>query len=102
MSDFAELKAVIERARAGKIAVLKVPFALFVKGRPRYPVVKVMCADREKLLVWGYFREIPSAWLHISRSGMPHFDLWGRPAKRVLKEEEALEEFFGKDGFNRT
>lgn len=93
MPGFTQLKALINGARTGKIVVLKVPFALFVKGRPRYPVVKVMCADRDKLLRWGYAHEIPSGWLHTSRSGMPHFDLWGRPAKRVLEEEEALEEF---------
>lgn len=83
----------IKRARAGEIAIIKVPFAVLVRGRWRRPVVKVICSDRDKLIRWGRARGIPAEWLHLSRCGMPHFDLWGRRAESLLRELECIEEF---------
>ncbi|MEW6573151.1 MAG: hypothetical protein AB1374_05910 [Bacillota bacterium] len=83
----------VKRARAGKIAIIEMPFAVKTRGRRCRPFVKVMCADREKLLQWGRARGIPAGWLHVSRSGLPHFDLWGRQAESVLRELERIEEF---------
>lgn len=83
----------VKRARAGEIAMIEMPFAVMIGGRWRRPFVKVMCADREQLLRWGRAYGIPAEWLHVSRSGLPHFDLWGRRAQRLIKELEELKEF---------
>ena len=46
---------------------------------------KAVCADRKApredqaalLLAWARARGIPDSWIHDSRSGVPHIDLWG-------------------------
>lgn len=62
--------AVLALAREGEISFLEHRH----KGRL---VLKVMCADRGKLLEWAKEHGIPEKWLHVSRKGIPHFDLWG-------------------------
>lgn len=47
---------------------------------------KIMCLDRDTLLAWAQASGIPESWLHISRKGMPHFDLWGGMADKVLRQ----------------
>lgn len=65
----------LARARAGGIGTIRHRY----KGRA---IVKVLCADPDRLREWARANGIPEEWMHISRSGLPHFDLWGAMAKK--------------------
>ncbi len=69
----------IERARRGDIVYL----VHYYKGKK---ILKIMCADRHKLINWAIQHSIPKSWLHISRSGLPHFDLWGSNFTKIIKK----------------
>lgn len=70
--------AALALAREGEISFLEHRH----KGRR---ILKVICSDKERLLEWARENGIPEKWLHVSRKGIPHFDLWGSMAKRVQK-----------------
>ncbi len=70
----------LDRARAGEIVILEHKWNDSVPVGQAKKIVKVICADKDKLIEWGRKHGIPESWLHISRSGIPHFDLWGRMA----------------------
>lgn len=69
-------KQALAKARAGEIVYMKHRY----RGRM---IIKVISADIEKLIKWGQKHGIPKQWLHISRSGLPHFDLWGVKAHKL-------------------
>jgi hypothetical protein len=66
------------KARAGEIVVIR------HRHRGRV-IVKVLCSDPDKLRSWGRTNGIPESWMHVSRTGLPHFDLWGRAAERIVR-----------------
>ncbi len=72
--------AALALAREGEIAYIEHRY----HGRQ---ILKVICSDREKLLAWGREHGIPERWLHVSRSGLPHFDLWGSVARKVKRSD---------------
>ena len=67
----------LAQARDGGIGIIKHRH----KGRM---VVKVLCADPDRLREWARANGIPEEWMHTSQSGLPHFDLWGRRARKVM------------------
>lgn len=79
-------RSLLNRIRAGEIIILKCPWNRPVPGGWAKLIVKVMCSDQEKLLAWGRERGIPEEWLHVSRTGIAHFDLWGHLATKVVME----------------
>lgn len=67
-------------ARAGGVSLVRVPWNGPLKSDPNRhvrSVLKAVSSDREALLEWCRVRRIPAGWIHRSRSGLWHVDLWG-------------------------
>ncbi len=55
------------------------------------PLWKAVCEDRSlpvrvqmcRLEAWAAENGVAQAWVHLSRDGVPHIDLWGAPARRL-------------------
>ncbi len=69
-------RVAMEKAKRGQIAFLDHPW----KGRR---VLKVLCADRDKLVVWGREHGLNEKYIHDAR--IPHFDLRGPYRLKFLK-----------------
>ena len=67
----------LERAREGKIAFLDHAW----KGER---VLKVLCANRERLVQWGRRMGLKESYIHDSR--LPHFDLRGQKRTELLQQ----------------
>jgi len=50
--------------------------------RPRGKFAKIVCDDVEKLKAFAKEHSVPEGWIHLSRNGTPHIDIWGRRATR--------------------
>ena len=73
----------LEAARRGEIAVLSHPWGRAVPDGSRAArIVKVLCADEQRLLAWGRARGVDPRRLD-HRGSLPHFDFWGDEARRV-------------------
>lgn len=71
-------KGELEKARAGELGFI-------IHRHDGGRVLKVLSVDIEKLRAWARANGIPAAWVVLSRSGMPHIDLWGKVAERFLE-----------------
>lgn len=56
-----------------------------------YTVTKVGCADIDKLIQWGKKHGLKGNWIDRDPA-YPHFDLFGEHQKRILTEENQLEQ----------
>lgn len=77
----------------GPVTIVHVPPVgrrLQDKTRRRGALVKALCRDRRQPLVarvvilvaWALRTPgVQPGWLHVSRNGTPHYDLWGRWAR---------------------
>lgn len=74
----------LELLREGKLVAFVCSTGRLAPSKSR--ATKVMCLDRDALLAWARANGIPKSWLHISRKGMPHFDLWGGMAGKALRQ----------------
>ncbi len=72
--------------------VVKVPLLPAVKVRRRRlargsgPLYKVVCSDLVALRSWAFRHRqsgVRPEWIHRSRSGVWHIDLWGEPAEKL-------------------
>lgn len=80
------LKVKLKSERSKLLAKARIGEIVFLEHRYRgRMILKVICADKEKLIAWGQKYRITEQWLHISRSGLPHFDLWGSTAAKFKK-----------------
>lgn len=83
-----DYRQAVELLNKGELVAFSHPWNRPVpRGGRALTIVKVMCLNRKRLLTWARANGIPEDWLHLSgRKGIPHFDLWGCIAARVLRE----------------
>lgn len=77
----------LARAKVGDVAVVTLPWDRPLKSNPNRKVktvTKVISANREALEAWCRAHGVPVAWIHASRRGMWHVDLWGGMEARIL------------------
>ncbi|MDD5435887.1 MAG: hypothetical protein PH343_10705 [Nitrospira sp.] len=66
------------------IKIVKHPYRAETLGKKaKGPFYKVICLDTETLKRWARENGIPEKWIHKSRNGTPHIDLWGTMARRI-------------------
>ncbi|TMW73340.1 hypothetical protein [Alteribacter natronophilus] len=91
-----ELENFKKRAQAGEVALIT--HYWYDERFPQYKTVtKAGCSDVSRLIEWGQQYGLKKEWIHY-REGLPHFDLLGEDARRILKQEgrnSQLERFKG-------
>lgn len=76
-------------ARAGGVALVRVPWNAPLRSDPKRhvrSVLKAVSSDREALVKWCLAQGIPAAWIHRSRRGWWHVDLWGAGERLARRE----------------
>lgn len=79
-----KLRKALAAARQGEIVVLIHPWSREVPGGTAETVVKVLCGDCRKLVAFGQKHSLPEHWIHDTK--VPHFDLWGKKAKKLVAQ----------------
>ncbi|WP_026689772.1 hypothetical protein [Alteribacter aurantiacus] len=83
-----ELNVFKEKAQKGQIAIIT--HYWYDERFPEYKTVtKAACTNIDTLVNWGKKHGLKREWIH-HQKGLPHFDLLGEHAKRVLKKEGLL------------
>ena len=80
-------RGVLARAGAGEVVLVDLPWGKPLKrGRRKVVrvITKVVSADRSAVEAWCRSYGVPVGWVHRSRSGWWHVDLWGRGREAVL------------------
>ncbi|PYZ98148.1 hypothetical protein CR205_06010 [Alteribacter lacisalsi] len=80
-----ELEQFKKEAQKGEIAIIT--HYWYDERFPQYKTVtKAGCADTARLVNWGKQYGLKKEWIH-HREGLPHFDLLGENAVRILRAE---------------
>lgn len=69
-----------------EVTIINHPFpgdAFKKSGRCKGPFVKAVCDDLLKLVSWAKEHGISASWIHQSRRGVYHIDLWGSAIRKA-------------------
>jgi len=69
-----------------EVQLLRVPAlvaALRPRARGKGRLWKAVCSDKARLEAWAREHGINGAWIHESRRGVYHIDLWGGAATKL-------------------
>ncbi|MEW6423158.1 MAG: hypothetical protein AB1523_00180 [Bacillota bacterium] len=89
MNWMRELRKKVIKINYEDVKIIKHPYkAEILRKRAKGVLYKIICSYEEKLKEWAKESGIPEKWIHRSRNGMPHIDLWGAMARKLERRIE--------------